>query len=261
MVQAVYPAAVDTDRERARSFGDVAVAYQRARPTYPPHAVAWLLDAAPGREVLDLAAGTGKLTRAILAAGADVVAVEPLDGMREQFEHAYPEVKSHPGSAEAIPLADASVDAVLVGQAFHWFDKGPALDEIARVLRPGGLLGLLWNLRDDAVGWVAELSATLTIGADLLSALDGSDWQSVLEHPRFGSVERHDFPNPTAFDAQRLVTWASSTSQIASMPPEDRERALDVVRSFATRRPGLGDEDHFTMPFVTVTVRARVRPA
>jgi SAM-dependent methyltransferase len=251
---------VDTDQQRARSFGGVAEAYQRARPTYPPHAVSWVLDAAPGREVLDLAAGTGKLTRPLLRAGAQVVAVEPLEGMRAQFAHAYPEVPSHAGSAEDIPLADASVDAVMVGQAFHWFDKGPALDEIARVLRPGGVLGLLWNLRDDTVRWVAELSAELTIGADMLSQIDGTDWQPVLEHPRFGSIERRDFPNPEAFDVERLVTWASSTSQIATMPPDRRQQALDQVRAFATRRPGLGDDDHFTMPFVTVTLRARVKP-
>jgi SAM-dependent methyltransferase len=250
---------MDTDRERATSFGTVAQAYQRARPTYPPHAVSWVLDAAPGRRVLDLAAGTGKLTRALLRAGAEVVAVEPLDGMREQLELAYPEVPAYAGSAEQIPLDDASVDAVMVGQAFHWFDKGPALDEIARVLRPHGVLGLLWNIRDDRIPWVAELARTLSIGADLLSQLDGSDWEALAGDGRFGPLERRDFDNPTAFDAQKLVTWASSTSQVATMSDADRAATLEKVHAFATRRPGLGDEDHFTMPFVTVTIRAPLR--
>jgi len=248
---------MDDDQQRARSFGAVADAYQRARPTYPPHAVSWVLDAAPGREVLDLGAGTGKLTRALLAAGAAVTAVEPLDGMRGELESAYPHVPAHAGSAENIPLPDASMDAVMVGQAFHWFDKQPALDGIARVLRPAGVLGLLWNIRDDSVAWVAELARSVRMGADMLSQLDGSDWQPVAEHERFGAVERRDFPNPTAFDAERLVTWAASTSRIATLPEDERVAALERVREFATRRPGLGDEDHFTMPYVTVTLRAR----
>jgi SAM-dependent methyltransferase len=249
---------MDTDRQRAKSFGDVAQAYQRARPTYPPAAVSWVLDPAPGRRVLDLAAGTGKLTRALLRAGADTVAVEPLDGMREQLERAYPEVASHAGTAEEIPLEDDSVDAVMVGQAFHWFDKDRSLAEIARVLRPHGVIGLLWNIRDDRIRWVAEFSRMFSIGADLLSQLDGDDWDSLGADDRFDGMERRDFDNPTPFDAQKLVTWASSTSQVAIMSDADRAATLEQVRAFATRRPGLGDEDHFTMPFVTVAIRARL---
>jgi SAM-dependent methyltransferase len=246
-------------RRRARSFGDVAEAYQQARPTYPPHAVEWVLDAAPGREVLDLAAGTGKLTRVIAEAGASVTAVEPLDEMRAQLESAYPGIPAMAGSAEQIPLDSDSVDAVLVGQAFHWFDPVRALDEIDRVLRPGGVLGIFWNVRDDSIGWVAEFSASLAIGADVLSQVDGSDWAPIEEHPRYAQVDRRDFPNPTAFDANRLVTWAASTSHFATMQPGERESTLQQVREFALRHPGLGDDDHFTMPFVTVTVRARTR--
>jgi hypothetical protein len=106
---------------------------------------------------------------------------------------------------------------------------------------------------------VAELSGSLAIGADVLSQVDGSDWAPVEEHSRFGPVERHDFPNPTPFDADRLVTWAASTSHFATMEPADRETTLAAVREFALRHPGLGDSDHFTMPFVTVTARSRTR--
>jgi SAM-dependent methyltransferase len=245
-------------QERARSFGGVAEAYQQARPTYPVHAVDWAMAAAPGPDVLDLAAGTGKLTRTILETGARVVAVEPLEGMRVQLRGAYPGVPVHEGTAEQIPLPDSSVDAVLVGQAFHWFDKRPALDEIQRVLRPGGVLGLLWNIRDDSINWVAEMSETLVMGADVLTQVDGSDWNPIDEHPGFGPVERRDFPNPTPFDTARLVTWALSTSHLATMPPEQRAAAIEALRDFAIRIPGLGDSDHFTMPFVTVTARARL---
>ena len=243
--------------QRARSFGEVAEAYQQARPTYPSQAVRWLLDAAPGRDVLDLAAGTGKLTRVIAELGCSVTAVEPLDEMRAQLEHAYPQVTALAGSAEQIPLEDGSMDAVLVGQAFHWFDPERALAEIYRVLRPWGVLGLLWNIRDDSIGWVAELSSSLALGADVLSQVDGSDWEPVEQHPAFTNLERRDVPNPTPFDAARLVTWAASTSHFATMAPEQREPALREVHDFALRHPGLGDDDHFTMPFVTVTVRAR----
>jgi SAM-dependent methyltransferase len=249
----------DQHRRRARSFGDVAEAYQQARPTYPPHAVQWVLDPAPGRDVLDLAAGTGKLTRVIAETGARVTAVEPLDEMRAQLQHAYPDVTALAGTAEQIPLDDDSVDAVLVGQAFHWFDVERALAEIDRVLRPGGVLGLFWNIRDDSIGWVAELSASLALGRDLLSQVDGSDWAPIAAHPRFAEPERRDFPNPTAFDAGRLVAWAASTSHFATMEAEERDSRLEQVREFAMRHPGLGDDDHFTMPFVTVTLRARTR--
>jgi ubiquinone/menaquinone biosynthesis C-methylase UbiE len=126
--------------QAARGFEQAADAYERARPTYPQAAVAWLcerLAVRRGRRVLDLAAGTGKLTRSLVAAGADVVAVEPIAAMRERLP---PEVEALDGTAEAIPLPGASVDAVTVAQAFHWFDAEPALAEIHRVLRPGGTL-------------------------------------------------------------------------------------------------------------------------
>jgi len=250
----------DTHLQRAQSFGDVAEAYQQARPTYPKHAVEWVLDAAPGNDVLDLAAGTGKLTRTIIAAGGNVTAVEPLDGMRAQLQAAYPDVPVHAGAAEQIPLDDESVDAVLVGQAFHWFDADAALDEIARVLRPGGVLGLLWNVRDDSVGWVRDLGS-IAIGHDMLSEIDGSDWDGLGRHPRFAERERRDFPNPEPFDAERLVTWASSTSHFATMEPDERERTLAQMRDFPTEHADLAGHEQFDMPFVTVTIRASVRPA
>ena len=158
----------DRDR-RARSFGAVADRYARARPGYPPAAVEWLLEAAPGRAVVDLAAGTGKLTQVLVEAGAEPVAVEPDAGMRAALATAAPGVEILAGTAEAIPLPDASADAVLVAQAFHWFDARRACDEIGRVLRPGGVLGLLWNLRDGSVPWVADLDRILDWPADVVA--------------------------------------------------------------------------------------------
>ena len=139
------------------SFGAAAAAYAEHRPDYAQAAVRWALEPAPGPRVLDLGAGTGKLTATLVALGADVVAVEPDPAMLAELRRALPAVRALPGSAEAIPLPDASVDAVLAGNAMHWFDMAVAGPEIARVLAPGGILAGLWNVMDDRVDWVAGL--------------------------------------------------------------------------------------------------------
>ena len=237
---------------RARSFDAVADAYRSARPTYPAAAVAWVLEIAHGRRVVDLAAGTGKLTQVLVAEGADVVAVEPLDRMRAALRQTVPAVRALAGTAEQIPLPDASADAVFVAQAFHWFDAPRALDEIARVLVPGGTLGLLWNLRDDRVAWVAELTRALGGAGDVLAGSAGR-W---IDHPRFAGVERREFPNPEPFDRARLVEWARSTSSIATLAPAEVEAALERIGRLADEHPDLRGRKRFTMPYVTVAVRA-----
>ena len=139
------------------SFGAAATAYAEHRPDYAQAAVRWALEPAPGPRVLDLGAGTGKLTATLVALGAEVIAVEPDPAMLAELRRALPAVRALPGSAEAIPLPDASVDAVLAGNAMHWFDMNVAGPEIARVLEPGGILAGLWNVFDDRVDWVAGL--------------------------------------------------------------------------------------------------------
>ncbi|MFD0527375.1 class I SAM-dependent methyltransferase [Kitasatospora arboriphila] len=144
----------------ASSFGVAATAYAEHRPDYAQAAVRWALEPAPGPRVLDLGAGTGKLTAGLLAPGAEVVAVEPDPAMLAELRRSLPDVRALRGNAEAIPLPDASVDAVLVGNAMHWFDMAVAGPEIARVLAPDGVLVGLWNLLDDRVDWVAGLART-----------------------------------------------------------------------------------------------------
>ena len=245
----------DVDARRARSFDGVADAYRRARPSYPAAAVAWLLESAPGRRVVDLAAGTGKLTEVLVAAGAEVVAVEPLDRMRAELALTVPGIPALAGTAERIPLPAASADAVFVAQAFHWFDAARALAEIARVLVPGGAVGLLWNLRDERVAWVADLTRALGGAGDVVSEAHelSDEW---IDDPRFSGAERREFPNPEPFDRARLVEWALSTSSVATLAPAEREVALDRVGRLADEHPELRGREWFTMPYVTVALRA-----
>jgi SAM-dependent methyltransferase len=204
--------------------------------------------------VVDLAAGTGKLTEVLVAAGADVVAVEPLANMRAELERALPSVRALDGAAERIPLPDGSADAVLVGQAFHWFDEGPALAEIARVLVPGGALGLVWNLRDDRVPWVAELTRVMLGAGDVLTGSHGV--ARPFASDLFTAAEGREFPNAVEFDRGRLREWASSTSRIAVLPRTERERVLEEVVRLADEHPALAGRRTFDMPFVAVVVRA-----
>lgn len=228
------------DRYRL-SFDRVAETYERSRPGYAPQALAWLAERigiGPGRRVLDLAAGTGKLTRQLLALGAGVAAVEPGHEMRAVLERVVPQAEALAGSAEAIPLPDASVDAVTVGQAFHWFRTEPALAEIHRVLRPGGGLGLLWNEWDD--------NDPLQRAVDLLlSALrpgrreEGPPpWLAAVEASLlFGPVEERAFRHAFALDADRLVEWVSSTSAVAAAHAAVQERVEAEVRELAGHGP------------------------
>jgi SAM-dependent methyltransferase len=245
----------DADDRAARSFDEVADAYLRARPSYPAAAVDWVLERAPGRRVVDLAAGTGKLTQVLVAAGADVTAVEPLPNMRAHLGRSVPGVPALDGTAEAIPIADTSADAVLVAQAFHWFEADRALREIARVLVPGGVLGLLWNLRDERVAWVAELTAALDGAGDVL-ARSRLLAAAPLRHPAFTDVEREEFGNPVPFDRARLLEWAASTSSVATLPGPRRDEVLARIGRIADEHAGVRGHREFTMPFVTVVVRA-----
>jgi SAM-dependent methyltransferase len=233
------------------AFADVAGAYERGRPGYPDEAVRWLVgdDAV---DVVDLGAGTGKLTRSLVALGHRVTAVEPLDEMRAELEAALPGVSALGGSAEAIPLHDGVADLVTSGQAFHWFDHDRALPEIARILRQGGRLGLVWNSRDDRDPWMARLSAI--IGNETVH-----DWDVVpviAKGGHFGPVETATFALEQVLDRELLLDLVLSRSYLAKLPPPEREPVLEAVGRLYDETAG---PDGVRLPYVTDCFRAEKR--
>jgi len=230
------------------AFAEVAAAYERGRPEYPLEAVRWLVGDEP-LDVLDLGAGTGKLTRALVALGHRVIAVEPLAEMRAQLEAAVPEATALDGHAESIPVGDGSADAVTSGQAFHWFDHARSLPEIARVLRPAGRLALVWNSRDDRDPWMSRLSEILGNEAVeesyVLPVVDGSGLFGPVETARFTFVQTHD--------REGLVDLVLSRSYCAKLEPEAREPILDaVVRLYDET----AEDGHVQLAYVTDCFRA-----
>jgi ubiquinone/menaquinone biosynthesis C-methylase UbiE len=238
-------------RGRADIFGEVADAYERSRPGYPPQAVSWLVGPTPCR-VLDLAAGTGKLTRALVAAGHHVLAVDPSAPMLDVLRRILPAVDARKGSAEALPVADAGVDVVVVAQAFHWFDQDQALSEIARVLRPGGWLGLVWNLRDETVPWVAELSRVIGSKDAFPEDVVGGRFTA---STRVGMVEAARFSHTQRVDREQLLALVRSRSYVAERPVEQREEILGQVGRLFTRH---ADDGTLLLPYVTQCYRCKV---
>jgi SAM-dependent methyltransferase len=230
------------------AFADVADAYERGRPEYPVEAVRWLAGDAAA-DVVDLGAGTGKLTRALVGLGHRVTAVEPLEEMRARLEGAVPDAHALAGSAEAIPLPDASADVVTSAQAFHWFDHSQALLEIARVLRPGGRLALVWNSRDDRDPCMARLSAI--IGNETVSETDVVP--VLAESGLFGPVETARFSLVQVLDRGGLLDLVLSRSYCAKLTSVERDPILEAVAALYDETAGRGS---FGLRYVTECFRA-----
>jgi SAM-dependent methyltransferase len=250
------------------SFGAAAAAYAEHRPGYAEAAVCWALepvrDGRPVR-VADVGAGTGKLTATLVGLGAEVTAVEPDPQMLAELRRTMPEVSSVPGSAEEIPLPDASLDAVLAGQAMHWFDMDRALPEIARVLRPGGVLAGLWNVDDDRVGWVAGLAeiskrkSSITLTTWRGSAAKSRQEQLLGEaSDLFSATEVGEFGHGQTRTADSLLATIGTHSHLLVMEEAERARLLARVGDFLRSQPETAHGD-FTLPMVTVGLRARRR--
>ena len=266
----------------SRGFGAEAAAYDRARPSYPPDAVRWLISSlgiGPGRRVVDLAAGTGKLTALLVGAGARLVAVEPVAAMGERLRASLPSVPLLAGVAEALPFAAGSLDAVVVAQAFHWFDANLAVAELSRAIRIGGRLGLIWNVRDRSVAWVDEIWSVMDrverrapwrdhgddasrrgpgvpdgslrrVEPDLASRGDGawSAWtRATFSHVHLG----------THAD---VVDRLRSVSHVAVLPPGRQRAVLDEILAILRRHPETSRNETVGVPYlVDVMVAERLR--
>jgi ubiquinone/menaquinone biosynthesis C-methylase UbiE len=240
-------------QQRASSFARVAGEYDRGRPGYPREAIEWLLGDEP-LDVLDLGAGTGKLTSALLAAGHRVLAVEPLAEMRAILTSSLPDAQALAGTAEALTLADASVDAVTVGSAFHWFDERLARAEIARVLRPPGVLGLLGNAFDTSSAWVARVREIL--GPPAIQR--PGHWPAVEDlREDYAEVEDREFPHEQLIGGASLRDLASSRSSLALMSADRREQVLASLDRLWEQEPELIGHAEVPLPWRTRVRRCR----
>jgi SAM-dependent methyltransferase len=242
-----------TTSSRARSFGAAAAAYAEHRPGYPAAAVDWALEPVAGGplRLLDLAAGTGKLTEGLLTRGA-VTAVEPDPAMLAELRARFPTVEALEGNAEAIPLPDGSFDAVLVGQAWHWFDADRAFSEVARVLRPGGVLAVLWNGDDAHVEWVRGMYEAGRWDSTVVRAPDAEP--SLPAHPAFAPDAFAQFANAIPTTVDGLIASLRTHSWALTAEPADREATFDRIRAYLAARPETASGE-FTLPLVTDVVR------
>lgn len=243
----------------ALGFSSGADSYRRGRPDYPVEVDRWLrteLCLCAGRVAVDLGAGTGKFTPHLVSTQARVIAIEPIVEMLDQLTRALPDVEAHQGTAEAMPLPDASVDAIVCAQSFHWFATPAVLAEICRVLTPGGKLGLVWNMRDERMAWVARL-------ADIIAPYEGDtpryykgDWRNVFPFPGLSPLEEEHFSNThTGAPEQVIVDRIISTSFIAALPREERDHVAAQIRDLVASEPSLAGRSEVTLPYDTAVFR------
>jgi SAM-dependent methyltransferase len=242
-------------RAAAVGFDRAAGAYELGRASYPAAAVEAILavtGATPARTLLELGAGTGKLTRELVASGARVLALEPVAGMREVLAQNAPEAEPLDAVAEAIPLADASVDAVIAAQSFHWFDPVAATDEVARVLQPGGAVALIWNRRDERVAWVRELSRILDGRAGDAPRYRTGLWRRGFDaNPAFAPLELETWPHRGAGGRGIVLARVASISFVAALEEEPRAQLLAEVADLLDAHADTRGRDDLSLPYVT----------
>jgi SAM-dependent methyltransferase len=246
----------DIHHSAADGYAATAATYVRGRPDYPPQVDDWLrseLSLAQGKIALDLGAGTGKFLHRLCRTGARVVAVEPVPEMLAKLVELNPGVEAKQGSAECIPLAEASVDAVVCAQSFHWFANTGALREIGRVLKIGGTLGLIWNVRDEGVAWVAALRAIFDPHEGDAPRYHTQAWRRLFPAPGFGALSERRLPHGhTGSPEHVIVDRVLSTSFIAALPAAERNRIAEEVRRLIAGTPDLAGQSEVTMPYVTM---------
>jgi SAM-dependent methyltransferase len=248
MVDTLHPAA-------AQGFGRGVNTYSRGRPDFPPQALDWLLTdlkLCAGTAALEIGAGTGKFTRLLTNTGASLVAVEPVPAMLARLVSDLPGTTALRGQAQSLPFASGVFDAVLCAQSFHWFATPAALAEIHRVLRPGGVLGLIWNVRDQSVDWVAKLTEIMAPFEGGAPRYDDGEWRGVFPARGFGPLHENSFAHSHSGAPRHvIVDRVASVSFIAALDAPARRRVLDLVRALIAATPALAGRDTVDLPYVT----------
>lgn len=239
----------------ADGYTTAADHYVRGRPDYPPEIADWLRDAlglSAGKTAVDLGAGTGKFTPYLIATGAKVIAVEPVTEMLAKLAAAMPDIEGLAGTAASIPLPDASVDVVVCAQSFHWFATTAALAEIQRILKPGGKLGLIWNMRDARVGWVTRLDQIVNrCEGDTPRYYTGA-WRKVFPFQNFGPLhEAHFSLGHIGAPENVILNRVRSTSFIAALSAQERTDIDDQVIALIASEPELSGKEIVTVPYET----------
>lgn len=229
--------------------------YTQGRPGYPQGLSQWLrhtLNITPHARIVDLGAGTGKLTRLLQSLSDDLIAVEPVAAMRQELASSLPDVEVVDGTAQAIPLPDGSVDAVLCAQSFHWFAERRTLEEIHRVLKPGGHLGLVWNVRDETVDWVAEITRIINPHEGNTPRFHTGQWRSVFTGELFSPPELTCFEQRHVGSAEAVIINRSlSVSFIASLPPAEQNEVVRQLRELIATHPALKGRETIEFPYQT----------
>jgi SAM-dependent methyltransferase len=245
----------DVHRAAADGYTANADGYVRGRPGYPPELAGWLADTLglnAHKTAVDLGAGTGKFTPWLVQTGARVIAIEPVDTMRAKLADALPNVEALKGTAQSIPLQDASVDAIVCAQSFHWFARHDALSEIHRVLKPGGKLGLVWNSRDKRVPWIAKLDAIVDQYEGDSPRFYTGAWRKVFPHTGFGALHETRFSIGHSGSPEHVILdRVRSTSFIAALPEDERARIDERVRALIDSEPELRGKESVTVPYET----------
>jgi SAM-dependent methyltransferase len=228
--------------------------YEAARPSYPPEAVAWFVEnlrIAPGATVVDLAAGTGKLTRLLVPTRANLIAAEPVAGMRATFREVLPDVPMIATTAEQLAFRDGSLDAVTIAQAFHWFDEDRAIAALARAVRVGGRVGLVWNARDRSVPWVNDVWAIMDRVEKRAPWRDHENWRdsALRDRPGFGPLHSAEFRHEQTITPSAMVQRVASVSHVAVLPHAEREAVLEEVRAVLRSDPATRGRDEVQVPY------------
>ena len=243
-------------RSASEGFSAKADAYARGRPDYPDAIANWLRDRLglrPGKTVIDLGAGTGKFTRYLRDTGAHVIAVEPVKEMRAKIVAALPDADARDGTATSIPLPDSSADAVVCAQAFHWFATTDALREIHRVLKPGGRLGLIWNIRGESVDWIAALTTIIAPHEGDTPRFTKGTWRAVFPFRGFTDLHEDHFAHAhTGSPEDVIINRVRSTSFIAALPPDEEAKVVAQLRALIAATPALAGKTEVRVPYSTV---------